>query len=131
MKGKNKLNKTSTIYLVIMVLVCLVTLLLCACTGTNKKETTSIKQVTDQVAKNDDSNTGKTEDDQQIVCRTKTTTGSHFKNKVCATKAAWAKKDAEEKEKLDRFGRDVSNKSGQPGSSGTDAMGGMSGGMPR
>jgi len=101
MKGKFKLNKTSTIYLAILVFVCLITLLLCACTSTGKNETTTIKNVTDQVAKKDNSDAGKTGDDHEIVCRIRAATGSHFKNKICATKAEWARRDKKNGEKLD------------------------------
>jgi hypothetical protein len=118
MKGK-KLNKTSTIYWAIPVLVCLIALLLCACTGTHKKETTSIEKVTNQVAKNDGSDKGKTEDDQEIECRTDAKTGTKFKPKVCATKAEWAIRDAKNKEKSDRFYRDINTPN-----SGLDSTGG-------
>ncbi|MBN1905246.1 MAG: hypothetical protein JW927_09135 [Deltaproteobacteria bacterium] len=131
MKGKIKLNKTSTIYLAIPVLICLITLLLCGCTSTGKNETTTINKATDQVAKNDESGKSTTEDDQKIVCRNLHVTGSRFKNRVCVTKAEWAIRDGKNKEKLDEFDRDVSGRTGVNTGTGGDGMGGMSSGMPR
>lgn len=131
MKGKIKLNKTSTIYLAIPFLLCIIALLLCACTSTGKNETATINNVTDQVAKNDDSGKGTIEDDQKIECRNLPVTGSRFKNRVCTTKAEWAIRDGKNKEKLDEFGRDMSGRTGINTGTGGDPMGGMSGGMPR
>jgi hypothetical protein len=127
MKGNFELNKTRTIYLAISALVSLMALLLCACTSTGKNETTTIKNVTDQVAIKDNSDAGKTGDDHEIVCRIRAATGSHFKNKICATKAEWARRDKKNGEKLDEFNRDFGNRSSI--NSG-DGLGNMSGGMP-
>jgi hypothetical protein len=113
MKENNRLNKTSTIYLAIPVLVCLAAMFLCACTSTGKKETTTINNVTDQeVAKKDNSDAGKTGDDQEIVCRSRVSTGTTFKKKTCATKAEWARRDKIKKEKIDEFNRDMNSKTG-------------------
>lgn len=128
MKGKNKLKKTSTIYLAIPVLICLIALFLCSCTSTGKKETTTKNNITDQVVKKANSDTGKAGDDQEIVCRIRAATGSHFKNKICASKAEWAIRDRKKREEVDRFNRDIGNRSGI--NSG-DGLGNMSGGMPR
>ncbi|GEM_PF-3178477 len=131
MKGKFKLSKTITIYLAIPVLVCLTALFLCACTSTGKNETSTINSVADQAAKSDESGKETTEDDQKIECRNLPVTGSRFKNRVCTTKAEWAKRDGKNREKTDEFSRDVSGRAGINTGTGGDAMGGMSGGMPR
>jgi major membrane immunogen (membrane-anchored lipoprotein) len=110
MKGKIKLNKTSTIYLAIPVLACLIALLLCACTSTGKNETTTINNITNQVAKKDYFDIRKTDGDQEIVCRTRIITGSTFKKKVCVTKSEWAKQDKIKKEKMEQFDRDMFSK---------------------
>jgi uncharacterized protein YfiM (DUF2279 family) len=128
MNGEIKFNKRRTIYLAIPVLVCLIALLLCACTSTGKNETTTINNVTDQVAKKDNSDAGKTGDDQEIVCRIRAATGTHFKNKICATKAAWAIRDRKKGEEIDEFNRDFGNRSSINSGNG---LGDMSGGMPR
>jgi len=102
MKMKIKLNKTSTMYLAIPVLVCLIALLLCACTSTGKKETTTVNNVTDQAANKNDN--------QEIVCRTRLITGSTFKKTVCVTKPEWAKRDKIKREKMEEFERDMGAK---------------------
>jgi hypothetical protein len=99
---KIKFNKTSPIYHAITVLGCLIALLLCACTSTGKKETTTVNNVTDQVAKK--------KDNQEIVCRTHLITGSTFKKTVCVTKPEWAKRDKIKKEKMEEFDRDMFSK---------------------
>jgi hypothetical protein len=131
MKWKTMVNKKNTIYLAIPVMFCLIVLFLCACKSTGKNETATVNNVADQIAKNDESNKGTSEDDQKIECRNLHVTGSRFKNRVCTTKAEWAIRDGKNREKTDQFDRDVSGRSGINTGSGGDAMGGMSGGMPR
>lgn len=124
--NKNQYN-SNTIHLIITVLICVIALMVCACTATHDKDTSSINKVTDQVSKNDDSNAGNTGDDQEIECRNLHITGSRFKNRVCTTKAEWAIKDGKNNEETDEFSRDVSRRSGVNTGSGSE----MSGGMPR
>jgi hypothetical protein len=131
MKGNKGQNSLGTIHLIITVLICLITLLACACTTTGKNERTTMNNVTNQAAKNDVPDQNTTEDDQKIECRNLHVTGSRFKNRVCTTKAEWAIRDGKNRDKLDEFDRDMSGRTGINTGSGGDAMGGMSGGMPR
>ena len=78
----------------------------------------------DQVASN--------EDDQEIVCRMRATTGTRFKRRICATKAQWASLDSKNQEKTDEFNREIRrSESIETGVGGTDAMGGQTIGVPR
>ncbi len=77
------------------------------------------------------SDKGPAGDDQEVVCRTRQVTGSRFKERVCLTKAEWAALDERDKGKTDQFGRDVSRGSREGSAGSTDAMGGMTVGVPR
>jgi hypothetical protein len=116
MNGIKRQIKLSTIHLFITFLICVFSLLIFACTSTNKKEMTTLNNVTDQIGKKDESDVAKTGDDQKIECRTDAKTGTNFKKKICATKAEWAIKDSKNKELKDRFYRSVNDNSGLAGS---------------
>ncbi|NLA75693.1 MAG: hypothetical protein GX846_09545 [Deltaproteobacteria bacterium] len=128
MKRLKQPENLSSIHLLITLLIIIISLLVFACTGAHK-ETSSIEKVTDQAVATGD--TGKTGDDQEIVCRNLHITGSRFKNRVCATRAEWAVRDGKNKEKTDNFSRDIRGRSGINTGSGSDGMGGMSTGPAR
>ena len=116
MKAIQRLIKSSKINLVIFILFCVSALLFFACAGTPKNETSSLKNITDQAVSKEISEAEKTGDDQEIECRTDTKTGTRFRKKICATKAEWVIRDRINKERSDRFYRDVNSNTGMPSS---------------
>ena len=49
-------------------------------------------------------------DDDEIVCHSRKVLGSLFSKKICLTKKAWAKEDKKNSRKMDRFNRDLRNR---------------------
>jgi hypothetical protein len=109
MKRIKMLDKIKTTHLSITVSIFMISILIYACTGTRNKDTSIIKNATDQITSADKSGTNNTNDDQKIECRTDAKTGTRFKKKICATKAEWAIRDAKERELKDRFYRVINN----------------------
>jgi TonB family protein len=73
---------------------------------------------------------GETNDDQEVVCRTITFTGTRIKRTVCTKKAEWKALDKKNREKTDEFFDEVSDQSALQIPSGVDAMGGQTSGPP-
>jgi len=69
-------------------------------------------------------------DDYELECRTRSVTGTRFKQRTCAPKAEWAEFDRKNRKETDQLIRDVEHDNPYESPS-SDPMGGQSGGMPR
>jgi len=85
----------------------MIALLTCACASTDKKQTSPYAIALDQILTEGESENSETNDDQEIVCRTREITGSRFKEKVCATKAEWAELDKKNRAEADYLDREI------------------------
>ena len=118
--------------MITIICVFITALLMSACAGENKNQMSPLAKETGKVAAAGQMDSSATADDQEIICRMTSTTGSRFKRKVCATKAQWAMLDGKNQDKTDEFKREIDRNDRQnTGSVGSDSMGGQTMGMPR
>ncbi len=81
-----------------------------ACATGTKKQAMSETGVTGQKIAESEAQNSNLTGDNEIECRRRIITGSHFKSKICLTKAAWAIVDEKNRKNTDRVGRDISAK---------------------
>ena len=108
----------------------MIVLLMGACAG--KKEMLASSNLDEAVQASTKSETAGSEisDDQTIVCRRIAPTGSRLKRKVCKTKALWALESGSGNKAAGDLQQEIDRNYSKTAPS-TDAMGGMSAGVPR
>ena len=122
------------ISIVSLACVFMIALLMGACASGNKIQTAPNEDKTAQIASAKvESENGEANDDNEVVCRYVTNTGSKMKKKFCATKAEWARINNTDRKNAESYVR----KSEQhdmiyiPSETTTDSMGGQTMGVPR
>ncbi len=86
---------------------------------------TQINKLPQFTATGESENSKVSKGENEIVCRTRIITGTHFKKKICLTKKAWAEADKKNSRKMDRFDRDLRNQTDRGFSADPSTMGQM------
>lgn len=121
------------ILMVDLACVFMIVLLIGACASGNKMQTASYENKTAQVSAEVESENAVANDDQEVVCRYITYTGSKMKKKFCATKAEWARITKTDRKNAESYVRksEQHDMISAPSEISTDPMGGQSMGVPR
>ena len=112
----------------------MIALLMGACASGNKIQTAPNEDKTAQIASAKvESENSEANDDQQVICRYITQTGSKMKKRFCATKAEWARINKTDRKNAESYVRKSEQHDALsiPSETTTDAMGGQSMGVPR
>ena len=107
-KGLKENYKKCITHLICFIIIALLT---CACASGYKNQSSSIANKSGQESVQGKSKNGDTNDDQEIVCRSKATAGSRIPKKICATKEQWAEWDKKKEENAQGFIRDANEAS--------------------